>query len=526
MKELINLAQGFAQQFECALVYGIANVDQLDNLFKVNAKQFVIIEADPSVFSKLEEWHLALPESALKVSCFHAALSCEDAPTALLYQSSQPGFSSTAKPNQIKRFRPGLTFSSVSVPAKKLGYFTDKYAIAANQQNIALLNCNGAEHEILGDSTSQLFSNIVVRNCSKALFGVNTQLPAALTDIGYSQVTIKSAQPHISLAALCRPLLVLEQVSLLEKARHEAEQYKQQVSDLVAQNETLTEQRDNQREHHLKNKEWAEQLKSQKQALETQLEQSESQLKQVSGSLESVNAELKAAQAREKNLQEKLEAEAARLEKLIEDNEGLTSKVTTLNSEHAVALVELQYTQSNLQGLADKLEKVNRALSAAEEGKKDTLEQIKVLKEKSTQLESTLATAQQERDNHKEHHLNNKKWAEGLNEANKAIMVKLEQLEHDYKKLKEENEALKRQLDNAEKREDQLTSTLTLNTKLLAKMRLDSEDLRSQFKEKAQSESELQELVKDLHQKLQQAAAFYHRLERQYPELLEESSAQ
>jgi len=523
MKELINLARGFSQQFECALVYGIANVAQLDNLFKVNAKQFVIVEADPGVFSKLEEWHSTLPESAPTVSCYHAAITQEDASTTLFYQASQPGFSSNAKPNQIKRFRPGLTFSSVSVPAKKLSYFTDKYAVSANQHNIALFNCNGAEHQILSDSTSQLFSTIVVKTCSKALFGENTQLPAALTDTGYSQVKIKSAQPPMSVAALCKPLLVLQQTSALEKARQEAEQYKQQASDLAAQNETLTEQRDNQREHHLKNKEWAEQLKSQKQDLQARFEQSENKAKQLSEKLESANANLQDAQAREKKLQEKLEAEAARHKKLNEEYEGLSSQVAALNSENAANLEELQNTQRNLQELVEKLEKANQALNAAEEGKEETLEQLRVLKDKCAQLESSLATTQKERDEQKEHHFNNKKWAEELNESNKALKARLEQLEPEFNKLTEKNDALRTQLSNAEKREEQLTSTLTLNTKLLTKIQSDSEHLREQYKEKVKSEEELRKLVSELHQKLQQAATSYHKLEQQYPELLSET---
>ena len=523
MKELINLARGFSQQFECALVYGIANVTQLDNLFKVNAKQFVIVEADPGVFSKLEEWHSTLPESAPAVSCYHAAITQEDAPTTLLYQASQPGFSSTAKPNQIKRFRPGLTFSSVSVPAKKLSYFSDKYAIAANQHNIALINSNGAEHQLLSDSTSLLFSNIVVKTCSKALFGENTQLPTALTDTGYSQVKIKSAQPPMSLTALCKPLLVLEQASALKKARQEAEQYKQQASDLAAQNETLTEQRDNQREHHLKNKEWAEQLKSQKQDLLARFEQSENRAKQLSEKLESANAELQDAQAREKKLQEKLEAEAARHKKLNEEYERLSSQVATLNTENAAIRDELQNAQMELHGLVEKLEKANQALSAQEESKTETLEQLRVLKEKCTQLESSLATTQKERDQQEEHHFSHKKWAEELNESNKALKAKLDQLEPEFNKLTEKHDALRTQLSNVEKREAQLTSTLTLNTKLLTKVQSDSEHLREQYKEKVKSEEELRKLVSELHQKLQQAATFYHKLEQQYPELLSET---
>lgn len=523
MKELINLARGFAQQLECVLVYGIANVAQLDNLFKVSARQYVIIEADPNVFSKLEEWHSTLSDRAPKVSCYHAILSIDDASTGLLHQSSQPGFSSSEKPNQIKRFRPGLTFSSVSVPAKNLSYFIDKYSISANQQNIVLLNCNGAEHKILRDPISQQFSNIVTKTCSKPLFGENTQMPAVLIDGGYSLVTIKSSQPPMSVVVLSKPLLVLEQASALEKMRKEAELCKQQVSDLVAQNETLTEQRDNQREHHLKNKEWAEQLKSQKQDLQAKLEQSESQTKQLYEKVESVNAELQATQSREKDVQGKLETETEKHKELSKDNEGLSAQVAKLNSENAAVRDELQHAQNELLGLVEKLEKANQALSAQEESKKEKLEQLTVLKEKCAQLESSLETTQKERDEQKEHHFNNKEWAEGLNESNKTLQAKLKQLEPAFNKLNEQHEALKAQLNNAEKREAQLTATLTLNTKLLTKMQSDSEHLREQYKDKVKSEEELRKLVSELHQKLKQAATFYHKLEQQYPELLSET---
>lgn len=306
MKELINLARGFVQQFECALVYGIANVAQLDNLFKVNAKQFVIIEADPSVFSKLEEWHLALPEMAPKVSCFHVALSSEDAPTALLHQSSQSGFSSTAKPNQIKRFRPGLTFSSVSVPAKKLSYFTDKYAIAADQHNIALLNCNGAEHEILRDSSSRQFSSVIVKTTTKPLFGEQNQVSGISFGNGYSGCAIRSLQPatlnyillrapewHVqkrelvkvqagnkeleSLNTDCNQKIDAEKETSdklkasLGYAERELDSIKQQLGDSVEQITQLKKERDSEAHWHAEHKKWAEGLQAEKSAIESKL---------------------------------------------------------------------------------------------------------------------------------------------------------------------------------------------------------------------------------------------------------------
>lgn len=491
MKELINLARGFSQQFECALIYGIANVAQLDNLFRVNAKQFVIVEADPNVFSKLEEWQSTLPETAPKVSCYHAAISHEDAPTTLLYQASQPGFSSTAKPNQIKRFRPGVSFSSVSVPAKKLSYFTDTYAIAANQHNIALVNCNGAEHQILSEPTSQLFSNIVVKTCSKALFGENTLLPAALTDTGYSQVKIKSAQPPMSVAALCKPLLVLKQASALEKARHEAEQYKQQVSDLIAQNETLTEQRDNQREHHLKNKEWAEQLKSQKQALEAQLEQSENQAKHLSENVESVNAELQAAQAREKSLQEKLEAETSKHKKLSEDNEGLSSQVATLNSENAAIRDEMQQAQEQVSRLEAKSEILHKQAEEIAIYERE----VNSLQEQIQQASKLVSSLQDEAENYKAQ----------LRESKQQYDSELSSLRSDLQKSTGINE--------------QTSEALQLSNKLNLKLQIDLDHIRKQYSQKVNVEKELTELINELYIKLKQASEFYYNLEAKYPEI-------
>ena len=380
MKELINLARGFSQQFECALVYGIANVNQLDNLFKVNAKRFVIVEADPNVFSKLEEWHSTLPESAPTVSCYHSAITQEDGPTTLLYQASQPGFSSTAKPNQIKRFRPGLTFSSVSVPAKKLSYFTDKYAVSANQHNIALFNCNGAEHQILSDSTSQLFSTIVVKTCSKALFGGNTQLPAALTDTGYSQVKIKSAQPPMTNTVFCKPPLLVEQTSTFKTVTKEVEQYKQQVSDLISQNESITDQ------------------------------------------LNSVNTELQNTQ---KQLQQKLEAETARAKTMLDENAQISTQIATLTSENTTLQHEKIVAQEKLEGLTKQLVSANDALHKAEKSKREAQEQAKKLEEKLTQSETSLAAVQQERDKQKEHHFNNKQWAENLQEKATELEAQL-----------------------------------------------------------------------------------------------------
>merc|ERR1711974_151625 len=134
---------------------------------------------------------------------------------------------------------------------------------------------------------------------------------------------------------------------------------------------------------------------------------------------------------------------AARHKKLNEEYEGLSSQVAALNSENAANLEELQNTQRNLQELVEKLEKANQALNAAEEGKEETLEQLRVLKDKCAQLESSLATTQKERDEQKEHHFNNKKWAEELNESNKALKARLEQLEPEFNKLTEKNDALR-----------------------------------------------------------------------------------
>ena len=417
MKELINLARGFSQQFECALVYGIANVAQLDNLFKVNAKQFVIVEADPGVFSKLEEWHSTLPETAPTVNCYHAALSYEDAPTTLLHQASQPGYSSTAKPNQIKRFRPGLTFSSVSVPAKKLSYFTDKYAVSANQHNIALFNCNGAEHQILSDSTSQLFSSVIVKTTTKPLFGEKKESSELLLENGYSACAIRSLQP-----ATLNYLL-------------------------------------------LRSPEWQV--------------QEEELLKVKAGNI-------------------KQTAEINELHQNLE-------RYNEIESSKKELLKQIDLEKEVSDKLRTSLDCAERELESIRQQQDECLEQIVKLK--------------QERDDEAHWHAEHKKWAEGLQAEKSKLETQLASQVEISERKEAELEQLKLSIADEQATTSESQSTIGLLTRQNCKLQSDLDDLRKRYAEKLESEEKLTELLRELHDKLQKAATFYHQLEKQYPEL-------
>ncbi|QBF81873.1 hypothetical protein EXU30_03535 [Shewanella maritima] len=62
-----------------------------------------------------------------------------------------------------------------------------------------------------------------------------------------------------------------------------------------------------------------------------------------------------------------------------------------------------------------------------------------------------------------------------------------------------------------------------INQKMLSKAHVDLEDLRAKYAEKADSEAELLELIKELREKLTIASKYYYRLQQEHPELLSNS---
>ena len=94
-------------------------------------------------------------------------------------------------------------------------------------------------------------------------------------------------------------------------------------------------------------------------------------------------------------------------------------------------------------------------------------------------------------------HHENKKWAEGL-----------------QKQLHDKSNSF-------EQLQSQFNDSSSLSSKMMLKAQLDLDSLRRKYQHKVDSERQLLALVKQLREKLEMAANYYFRLQKDYPELVE-----
>ncbi len=117
----------------------------------------------------------------------------------------------------------------------------------------------------------------------------------------------------------------------------------------------------------------------------------------------------------------------------------------------------------------------------------------------------------------------------------KTLTLQRDELAVKNEATQKESESIRNKLQVQQSRESEIKEKLRkaevelieqqrsarLSTKLLAKVEADASDLRERYAEKVKSEQELKDLIKELHAKLQAASQFYHKLEREHPDLLE-----
>ncbi|SHH43148.1 hypothetical protein SAMN05216361_0117 [Marisediminitalea aggregata] len=480
MKELLQLARGISEPLVNAMLYGIADIVTMDDLLNINAHRLIIVEPDPVAFAKLEAWQSSMADSAIDIVCYHAVLDSEQV-NVTLYQSSQLGFSSTESPNRIKLYRPGLKFTPTVVPAKPIDYFIAKYNILREEQNMLMLNCNGAEAGVLGLEQTENFNIIVVRTSNDPLYGSNRNNMGLSSGAGYCSLKQRGQQkPYINLLlqravgwqASQAQLLSLQKelneektrnsqhaesketlITDLEKSAALVEQLQASLSTVTQQNEDLSKQLESVREYNSKNRQWAESAESAKAKLDAELGAlivKTEELKNAISNLESENGLKEEKLSEVTQLQRSLEQKAGQLEKALEQSNHEKEELRGINATNCEKIIELTATNGRL-------------------------------KEEANRQANTIS------------------------------------------KLEEDQSALQCHLESLQTRELQASTTAKLNAKLLIKLQADLSHLRHQHEEKQKNVSELESLVAELHQKLQQAATFYHRLEREYPELLVES---
>ncbi|MEP2651489.1 MAG: hypothetical protein ABJH06_05775 [Paraglaciecola sp.] len=189
--------------------------------------------------------------------------------------------------------------------------------------------------------------------------------------------------------------------------------------------------------------------------------------------------------------------------------EGLNKKVESLEVSLKASNETLNSEQTEKQQLETKVDELNTNFSVLESEHKQHLEESSQAQQsfesekdslefELSSLKTELEERTQQRDEQAHWHEENKKWA-------KALSVKCEELKNTvYEREK----------------------STVLAIKLQTKAQLDLDDLRKRYQLKHSREQELVELIKELRQKLQQAAEFYHFLQDKHPELEFTSNSQ
>ncbi len=267
------------------------------------------------------------------------------------------------------------------------------------------------------------------------------------------------------------------------KVEHEAtvQQYKQEVQDKCTELEVIKKELEsailgNKANIDVQSK-LEESLANLKTEHEATVQQYKQALKEKTNELESIHTELESVRQSHKS---SVEARS-----LLEEN------LANLKVEYEKAL------QQNKQALEDKiaeLANLEKELESLTQAKKASYEKCRVLEEKEAEISEEKKNLEEVFQTHKEK----------------------------YKALEQYNEALKRKAEESNRMSLQHSATLALTAKQNMKLQIDIDNLRAKYAEKVESERSLNELIADLHEKLQQAANFYRNLESNNPELLGE----
>jgi hypothetical protein len=153
--------------------------------------------------------------------------------------------------------------------------------------------------------------------------------------------------------------------------------------------------------------------------------------------------------------------------------------------------------QENENTIKQRLATVNKSL-LENQGKFEKLKhQFGDVASQKAEFEQQLNNITKELTEQTHWHLENKKRAEGL-----------------QKQLHDKSNSF-------EQLQSQFNDSSSLSSKMMLKAQLDLDSLRSKYQHKVDSERQLLALVKQLREKLEMAANYYFRLQKDYPELVE-----
>ena len=508
MSDLLQIVKGLSMQPKCVLVLGARTEAMLNWLFSLTATQVVLVEPEPAMFEKATLLHNAKssPESVVikhGVPAFEAnqkSMRC--------FVSNVPGYSSVLPPNVIKSIRPALEFTEQDTAVIELKPLLQQYDISESRPCLLISQLNGAEQQCLNNQLLNAFTHVVIQSSLKPVYGESKpaeKLKKEFTECGRDYLALAEPMPPYSNFVATKKVNAKQALDYFSQRQQHREikaklesQFNVSQSNVKKVDEELqqTKQRlqiANQQAEE-KQKQLSDELQQAKQRLQIANQQAEEKQKQLSDELQQTKQRLQTANQKAEEKQKQLG------EELLQANEQLKVAEEQSKKKQNQLDEELKQTKQQLQTTSQQAEEKQRKIV-----EKMNLANQQLLKE---------------RDQEQHWHRKNKEWAEALNlektkliENNEELLDKLSRNQHKSKELTDEIAGIKAN-------EKSLMSSLEINTKLILKMQLDFDDLRKKYKDKVKSENELKKLIGQLHNKLQQAANFYHQLEHQHPELL------
>ncbi|NQY18698.1 hypothetical protein [Alteromonas sp.] len=476
MSDLLHIVKGLSAQPKCVLVLGARTEAMLNWLLSLTASQVLLVEPEPAMFEKANALHIAKGKPD-NVAIMHGVPIFEsEQKTVSYFASNVPGFSSILPPNVIKSIRPALEFTEQEAPVIELKPLLQQFDISESRPCLLITQLNGGELQCVNKQIVNAFTHVVIQSASKPIFGESKpveKLKKELAECGRDYLELAESMPPYSNFVATKKVNAEQALNYFNQRQQHREIKAELESQLSAsQNDA---------------KKLAEELQQAKQQLQSAKQEAEGKQKQLGEELQQAKQQLQSAKQEAEGKQKQL------------GDELLQVKEQLQNAK--------QQSEEKQKQLEDELTQSKEQLQIVQKHAEDSLKQLQ------EEMQHTIQKLSEERA--QEHHWHNehKKWAESLNREKEELANRLSESQS-------EKEVLAAEIEKIRQRETKLTSSVEVNAKLILKMQLDSDDLRTKYVQKTQSEKELRQLIGELHSKLQQAANFYHQLENKHPEIL------
>jgi|GEM_PF-4973323 len=533
--------------FDSVVYLGAGYGDNLDELLtQINANHWHLVEGDTKKHKPLQKTINALQNSD-KVT-LHKHVVSDDGTTKIWYSYNLDEFSGLKKAKELDQLFPGLKLKQEkNVDTQALPDFLRQLELSSKENNLLIIDLPGQALEliesILKAGQKPLFSQMVLTATTEQAFeqgGTLERIKQWLDKQGYHTRNEPYDDPDFPVLYYSFDKHSAAEFAKLKKERNEAvarasdaekerdeavaratgtskelEQIKKERDDAVARASGTSKELEQLKKERDDAVARASGTSKELEQLQKQHDEAVARASGTSKELEQLKKERDEAVARASGTSKELEQAKKERDDAVARASGTSKELEQLKKERDEAVARASGTRKELeqlkQQLNEKIEQTKQAQSKIKE-LEDSLTQTNEEKQKhidwahnlKSQLDEAVARAsgtsqeleqtKKERDEQAQWHQKNKDWAENLKK----------QLEQTQAELKEQQRSSQ------------------LSTKLLAKVEADASELRERYAEKVKSEQELKDLIKELHAKLQAASHFYHKLEQEHPELLEE----